>query len=92
MFKDEPLNLNQTRTNNKYEQKLIFLYITNNSRLIQEIDDEGISSVIDNFVSFLISVGYHESLIWDTLAEKSSIKDAYNTFSKQLSDLKTPED
>lgn len=91
MFKDEPLNLNQARTNHDYEQKIIFLYITNTGRLIQEIDDNEVGTVIDHFLSFLIALGYGESLLWDTLAEKVTTKEAFETLREQFRDFDSSE-
>jgi hypothetical protein len=84
MFSDEPLNLNQTRTNKEHEDKLIFLHIYNTGRLIIELDDKDVGDVFDQFVNFLVSVGYNESIVWDTIAHRLTAKKTYENIRKQF--------
>ena len=87
MFSDEPLNLNQARTKNKYEEKLIFLYVHNDGRLIFELDANDVSTTIDQFINFLLAAGYSESLIWDTLSNRVGSKDSFEILRKQFRSL-----
>lgn len=92
MFSDEPLNLNQARTKGEYEQKLIFLHIYNTGRLIVELDDKDAGDVFDQFVSFLISVGYNESVVWDTISDRVSSRDAFESLRNQFRSIQETAD
>lgn len=84
MFSDEPLNLNQARTKNEDEQKLIFLYICNSGRSIVELDEPDLDRIIERFVNFLISLGYHESSVWEAMSSGVNERNSYENIRKQF--------
>ena len=89
MFSDEPLNLNQARTKGEYDQKIVFLHIHNSGRLIAEMDDKDLADVFDQFVSFMISVGYSELTVWNIISDRVSTRGALEALQSQFRTVRT---